>query len=469
MNPQDPTLALLREHVPDILIGPIFSFLGLAACGIFAIRRRAEFRVLLWSGMFIGMYGIRLLAQATDDLALAPGSAWPQRLDVFVTYFLIVPGILFWVELSLGWVRRFLQSITCLSLVAGVAGLGYFVRTGSTDKLLPFNALLAVFLLVAVGVVTSVPALYRKYFIVQSRVFAVCVPLIAAVSLYYNGSRLVGFQPSRNIEPAVYVLWTFALGYVAAQRVFANERRLLTIESELETARQIQFSTLPESVPAIVNLRIAAAYNPMSAVAGDFYQFIPVDENRVGVLVADVSGHGVPAALISSMIKVAMQSVVDSVADPAHVLRRLNRILSPELRGQLISAAYLWIDTKDRCARYSAAGHPPLLCWRNTHGQLQQIGSNGLLFGIDQNSDYPVLTLPLYPNDRLLIYTDGVTDPESASGESFGDHQLEQVVRGNRSQPAPVLLQQVLDELRSWPPTSTPQLDDITLIVIDVL
>jgi len=298
MNPQDATLALLRDRIPDILIGTIFSFLGLAACGIVAIRRRPEFRVLLWSGMFIGMYGVRLLAQAADDLGLVPASPWPQRLDVFVSYFLIVPGILFWVELSLGGMRRFLQSLTFLSFVIGVVGLGYFVRTGSPDKLLPLNAVLAVFLLVAVGVVTSFPRLYRKYFVVQSRVFAVCVPVIAVVSLYYNASRIIGFQPSRNIEPAVYVLWTIALGYVAAQRVFANERRLLTIESELETARQIQFSTLPATVPSIVNLRIAAAYNPMSAVAGDFYQFIPVDQNHVGVLVADVSGHGVPAAFV---------------------------------------------------------------------------------------------------------------------------------------------------------------------------
>ena len=80
--------------------------------------------------------------------------------------------------------------------------------------------------------------------------------------------------------------------------MLANERRLLAMESELETARRIQSSILPESIPGMPGLRIAAAYRPMSAVAGDFYQFIPVDPQRLGVLVADVAGHGVPAALI---------------------------------------------------------------------------------------------------------------------------------------------------------------------------
>ncbi len=118
----------------------------------------------------------------------------------------------------------------------------------------------------------------------------------------------------------------------------------------------------------------------MEAVAGDFYEFIAVDENRTGILVADVSGHGVPAALIAAMIKVAMQSVMHCAHDPGEVLRELNRILSPQLRAQLVSAAYLWLDTENRVGSYSAAGHPPLLHWRE--GKLERIESNGVLFGV---------------------------------------------------------------------------------------
>jgi len=271
------------------------------------------------------------------------------------------------------------------------------------------------------------------------------------------------------VDSLGFAVLLFSLGYVALEIMFTNERRLLSIETELETAREIQSSILPANVPEFENLRIAASYHPMAAVAGDFYQFVRTDNNHLGVLVADVSGHGIPAALISSMIKVAMQSVVGLAADPAQVLGGLNRILSTDLRGQLTSAAYLWIDAENHNVRYSAAGHPPLLCWRDSCGELQHIESNGLLFGVAQDSEYPVCNLAVEPRDRFLIYTDGLVEPENACGESFGDRRLEQVVRDNRSQPAFDLMQQLLSELRKWQPTSTSQQDDITLIVVDVL
>jgi len=461
-------LSLLREQLGTILLGTIFSFVGLVASAVAAIRRRREFLVLLWFGCFIGMYGMRLLAQAAMALSIAPHSSWPDRVDVFVSYMLLIPGTLFWVELTTGWLRHFLWWVSTIAFVIGVIGLGYFAATGSRYKLVPLNNFLAILLLIAVGVMLVIPTLSRRFLQVQSRVLAVCLPAIAIAAIYYNLSGLFHFRPW-NIEPAAFAVWVFALGYVAAQRIFTNERRLLSIESELETARQIQVSILPRSLPTLTNLRIAAAYEPMSAVAGDFYDFVQLDEHHLGVLVADVTGHGVPAALISSMIKVAMQSVVRLAADPGQVLCGLNRILSPELRGRLISAAYLWIDTENHCASYSAAGHPSLLCWRSADSQLERVESNGLLFGVSCETEYPVCRLRLEPNDRLLIYTDGMVEPESLTGEAFGERQLERVVRDHRSQPAPDFLQSMLFELRSWQPRATPQEDDITLVVVDVL
>jgi sigma-B regulation protein RsbU (phosphoserine phosphatase) len=100
---------------------------------------------------------------------------------------------------------------------------------------------------------------------------------------------------------------------------------------------------------------------------------------------------------------------------------------------------------------------------------LERIESNGLLFGIALGCEYPVCSLALEPHDRLLIYTDGLVEPENARGESFGDHQLEQVIRNHRSLPASELQQQLLSELRKWQPPAVTQQDDITLIVVDIL
>jgi len=468
MTPEPVTVALLRAQVASVVIGVVFLFVGLTALGIAVIRRRSESRILVWFALFIGMYGARLLAQVGEALGLAPQSPL-EYLTAFVDFLLVIPGILFWVELSVGPLRRFLQWLTWLSAVIGVLGVWVFCTSGYSYRLLRYNAFLAICQLLVLVVVVVVPALSRKFLVIQSRVLAVVVPAIAAVALYINLSGLLGYRAALYLEPPAFVLWVFAIGYVAAERVFANERRLLSIESELETARQIQFSILPTSVPKVENVRIAASYDPMSTVAGDFYQFIQVDPYRVGVLLADVSGHGVPAALISSMIKVATQSVAMFADDPAQVLRSLNRILSTELRGQLTSAAYLWIDTKNHTARYSAAGHPPLLCWRDARGELERIESNGLLFGVADDCEYPLCNLTVESGDRFLIYTDGLVEPENARGESFGDRQLEQVVRNNLGLPAPELLQQLLSELRKWRPGSISQQDDITLIVVDVV
>jgi sigma-B regulation protein RsbU (phosphoserine phosphatase) len=148
------------------------------------------------------------------------------------------------------------------------------------------------------------------------------------------------------------------------------------------------------------------------------------------------------------------------------VLRGLNRILAGQLRGQLVSAAYLWLDTEQGHASYSAAGHPPLLCWRQ--GRLDRIESNGLLIGVIPEPEYPVCEFSLNSGDRFLLYTDGVVEPENAAGDAFGDSKLEEVIRRNQSRSPAELSGDLLAEIHRWEPASVNQQDDITLIIIDV-
>lgn len=214
-----------------------------------------------------------------------------------------------------------------------------------------------------------------------------------ATAFHYNSPGILG-----SVGFAVLLL---SLGYTSMDMIVSNERRLLSIDNELAIARQLQLSILPCGVPQVSKLRVAASYLPMTSVAGDFYQFLPVDDHRIGFLVADVSGHCVPAALIASMIKTAMHSIDGCAHQPAEVLRRLSAVL--------------------------AAG------------------------------------------DRILLYTDGVTEPENEAGEAFGDQRLEQVIREHQSRSAAELSEHLVTEVRSWQSASVNQQDDITLVVIDVL
>jgi sigma-B regulation protein RsbU (phosphoserine phosphatase) len=179
------------------------------------------------------------------------------------------------------------------------------VFTGSRNKLMPLNNVLAAGVLIALTIVVAAPRLSGKYLVLPHRgVLATGTLLFSIEALYNSLSRPLGFGTPRVLDHLGFAVLLFSFGYVALRLVLANEHRLLSVEKELAVAREIQRSILPGNVPELGRTRISAAYHPMTAVAGDLYDFIPVDPNRSGFLVADVCGHGVPAALIASMVKV---------------------------------------------------------------------------------------------------------------------------------------------------------------------
>jgi sigma-B regulation protein RsbU (phosphoserine phosphatase) len=468
---EDPSVSLLRGQLGYVILGTVFLFIGVTACSIAAIRRRSEVRILIWLGIWSGMFGASRMFAAPAVIASLPRllQAAAPYVRHAISYLLVVAALLAWSELSAGTLRRLTRSMAVLGLAIGAAGIGSFVFTGAEGRILIFNNVLAACALLILTIVVMAPGLSARFLLFPNPILSAATLIFTLEALYTNLSGVLHLWPSPPyfLDELAFAAFLSSFAYVAARQVFAKERRLLSIESELEVARQIQTSILPATVPQVDNLRIAAAYRPMTAVAGDFYEFIQPDASHVGILVADVSGHGVPAALIASMIKVAVQSVVACAHDPAEVLRRLNGILHGQLRGQFVTAAYLWIDVDAGMAFYSAAGHPPLLCWRN--GEVRRIESNGLLFGVLASPDYPVCEMPVHVGDRFLIYTDGVVEPENSAGDAFGDRRLEEVMRRNQSRSPSDFSADLLSEIGRWQPASVTQQDDITLVVIDVV
>jgi phosphoserine phosphatase RsbU/P len=447
-----------------LLAGAVFVFVGLAASAIAAMRRRRGVRVLVWLGIWSSIYGGRPLLYSLEALELLPRwiVASLPYINVLIGYLILVVGLLAWRELCVGKLRLFLQCAALLALALACGGIALFVRSGASDTLMPYNNFLAACTSAVLVMIVAVPKLARKFLITQNSVVLIVGMLAFAVqALYTNLLGSLGHRASPIWGTLGFAILLFSFGYAALQVVLADERRLLSIENELAIAREIQNSILPSASPEIKHLRIAATYHPMTAVAGDFYDFIPVDEHRIGVLIADVSGHGVPAALIAAMMKMAVQSVVPCAQSPADVLQGLNRMLSGQASDQFVTAAYLFIDTQNNTAAYSAAGHPPLLLSRA--GRLQRIESNGLVFGVARSPEYPVRDIPICSGDRLLLYTDGVLEPENANGEPFGDSKLEAVVLGAQNSGASETADKVVTEIRGWQPNSMAQQDDITL------
>ncbi len=464
--------SFLRGQIPDLVSGVFFVVMGLIAFAGAGIRRRSGVRILVWLGLWSLLFGVNEFLGTRAITLLIPG--WALRpaniVQVSISYLLVVVGTLSFLELSIGKLRPVLWGFIAFDLVVAVVGIGRLLLQKSIAAPTIYNNVLSTIVLIILVGVVSVPKLSRRFMIVAGhRVLTVGTLVFAAQALHANLAR-----PFNYSSPGIYSAIGFAVlllsfAYTALGMVVSNERRLLAIDKELEIARQLQQSILPETTPSVRGVRICSSCLPMTAVAGDFYEFIPIDEHRVGILIADVSGHGVPAALIASMIKVAIQSVNGYARHPAEVMQRLGTLLSANLRGQFVSAGYLWIDTETRIARYSAAGHPPLLCWRSKGQTLEKIESNGLIFGVMQGTEYPEREIPFTAGDRFLLYTDGITEPENDTGEAFGDRKLSEVLRTHASLAADDLSRHLLREVMGWQTAASTQQDDMTLVVVDAL
>jgi phosphoserine phosphatase RsbU/P len=246
-------------------------------------------------------------------------------------------------------------------------------------------------------------------------------------------------------------------------------QQLLYINHELEMAREIQQSILPHQTPKIKGLEIAARYLPMNSVAGDFYDFLVIDETHVGILVADVSGHGLPAALISSMLKVALSVQAQHACDPARVLSGLNQSLCGSFRHHFATAVYVFVDMEKNSLRYAGAGHPPLLLWRTSTASASEMVENGLLLGLHPEESYSVMEVPIEPGDKAILYTDGIPETTSPSEQEFGIDLFRGFLESNHNLDANIFADSLLDELSGWSehPKGHRQEDDITLLAID--
>ena len=246
--------------------------------------------------------------------------------------------------------------------------------------------------------------------------------------------------------------------------------QLRAIRSELETARKIQLSILPCEVPAIANLEIAARYVPMTSVAGDFYDFMIVDEKRVGILVADVSGHGMPAALIASMLKIAFPAQSAWACDPARVLSGLNQALCGKFQDHYVTAAYAFIDTEERTLRYAGAGHPPLIL-RDSSGAIRSLMENGLFLGYFPEASYSSAETSFDAGDWLLLYTDGITETMDSAGDQFGEARLGRFLDSHPGWTAGDFADGLLQHLSFWSSRAAGQEsdDDATLVAAHLL
>jgi sigma-B regulation protein RsbU (phosphoserine phosphatase) len=457
---------MLRTDAPAVLLGVLILIAGAVSCLLFALRPRPRDSALLYFGISAGVYGLRLIATTGLVRQALPGTSAAWNWIIWVVNFTIfIPFTFFFINtVAPQWRRasRWIIGIALGEAVFGIAahamGAGRAAGAAYSIEVVLYLPLLALMLFVP-----RRPA-ERELWVIRTGF------LVAFTFAVYTNLVELHMLPGRSdLEPLGFLIFLCCQGYVAAQRTFRNEERLVAINKELEIARTIQFGLLPGQNVAVSGLEIAAKYAPASSVAGDFYHFLIADERGLGVLVADVSGHGVPAALSASMVKVAIHAQSERVRNPADVLTGLNSILCGTLHGQFVTAAYAFIDVARRQLSYSGAGHPPLLLWRAREAKVRSIEQNGLMLGMFPSCDYKTFTCSFDDSDRCLLYTDGVVEAPNAAGEEFGGDRLQSFLASHASSSAAAFCDQLMAQITGWRgrKNGNDLHDDITIVVID--
>ncbi|HLH06861.1 MAG TPA: SpoIIE family protein phosphatase [Terriglobales bacterium] len=456
---------VLRGDLLQLALGVIVLATGLAACFLFIPRARRRDYTLLFFGLAAVLYGIRLLVTPQTSRFVAGSSKTVLAyIDVIITGVITVPLGLFFAEIVPRW-KRLVYVIVALQLAEGI----FYIASQLSDRAAELSTRIN-----GITVLVTIPFLILLFITPEKGdrnlwVVRIGFVVFTGFVIYTNLVTIKLIAGNPGIEYLGFVFLLCCLGYVAASQALHKEEKLTAINRELEIARQIQSGLLPGQNAAIPGLQIATKYVPVSSVAGDFYDFLQTDGKGLGVLIADVTGHGVPAALSASMVKIAIRSQADRAHRPAEVLAGLNSVLYGNVHGQFVTAGYVYLDVEKRMLSYSGAGHPPLLLWRAREKRVVSIEENGLFLGAFPGCEYTVATSAFHPGDRVLLYTDGILEAPNPQGEEFGAERLKDFAATHCKLPTNEFCDLLLATIEKWSSRSAAgeQHDDLTLVAVD--
>ena len=468
-------LSIVRRDIAKFITGIVIAITGFLVFLFFLVRRRKYIgdellneRIFLYFSVFTISMGIAITADtAVKELLINAPLVWIHvRLWGMILFALGIIGFILNIEeIRYKLLMRILQVI----FIVYSLGALFLVATGIIpimSIILPYNIILLVSIPVILFCIaaSSVRGNIDAGILVGGFVFLIAVGIRDAL---IDMGILPRMEFSHHWGTLVFII---ALGIILIRRFIQTYDRYHDYRVNLELARNIQRSNLPEKTPVLEGLRIAARYIPMQRVGGDFYGFHVIDGRRLGVMLADVSGHGVPAAMISSMIRLGFDMAGDSAREPAKLLCSLNGMLINKIESNFITASYCLIDLESMSLFAANAGHPALFLWKNKVEILREIRPKGKFLGWFDSAGIESETCDIDHGDRIVIYTDGITETANVKGEVFGEELLEVFIRERRALPADRFLSELIDHVRDWSGKSLEGFDDdLTVIVIDIV
>ena len=296
---------------------------------------------------------------------------------------------------------------------------------------------------------------------------------LLSVGMRHHGEPIGVLRVYTAHEQAFSPLQVNLLKAIAAQSAAAIESARLTeealeaerLERQVRMAAEVQQRMLPQRAPNFPGVELASAYVPTHELGGDFYDFITLPDDNLGLVIADVSGKGVPASLIMASVRAALRAQVDNLYYLYEVMHRLNLMLYRDTKAaEFVTLFYGVIDAGNRRLTYCNAGHPPPLLLRD--GQVSELETDNMVLGINADEQYQQSILDLRVGDVLLLYTDGLCDAMNFGGETFGKERIRQALQASTGS-ADVIAQNVLWHMRRFAGL-TKRTDDVTMVVARV-
>jgi serine phosphatase RsbU (regulator of sigma subunit)/pSer/pThr/pTyr-binding forkhead associated (FHA) protein len=285
------------------------------------------------------------------------------------------------------------------------------------------------------------------------------------VGVLYMDSRLVAADLAGGNRELLQTLAIEASTVLENARLLEEERTKRQMEEELRLARTIQQSLLPRKLPSEGWLWATGSSVASHEVGGDYFDVTPVNQHCWSAVVADVSGKGVSSALLASLLQGALITSTEHPEAMGHRMERLNRFLMDRTGGEKYATVfYCLLDLDGRLSYVNAAHCPPMVV--RAGGELQTLDATGMPVGLMETAEFAVAQRQLAPGDKVVIYTDGVTEAQNAGGQFFGKKRLREVVTARAAEPCAVVHDAIQEAVREFT-EGTPQSDDITVVVLE--
>jgi sigma-B regulation protein RsbU (phosphoserine phosphatase) len=247
-----------------------------------------------------------------------------------------------------------------------------------------------------------------------------------------------------------------------------NEVERKMLDHELAIAEELQANLLPKKIPQIQGYDVSAYYRPSQEVGGDYYDFIEIDADHLGFIVADVSGKGIPGSIVMTETRALVKSEAVRTLSPVETLTRVNRVLYNDIkRGMFVTVYYAILEIQKAILTCVSAGHNPVVLWRKASNTCHLVNPNGLALGIDKGPLFDKTLreqkVQLFKGDRFTLFTDGVTESMNGTNEQFGSNKFYLRVKQLADKSSSEFLSLLVSDLEAHQ-GAAPQHDDITVV-----